>query len=120
MNADIQTILSTYIEAVAGAYATGKATEHSYRPAIKALVEALAPGVVATNEPKRIECGAPDVILAKDGVPVGFIETKVPFDDDLEGRGARPPRLGPRPVLRGWDVPPQKLPSRTPRLLESP
>ena len=94
MNADIQTILSAYIEAVAGAYATGKATEHSYRPAIKALVEGLAPDLVATNEPKRIECGAPDVILAKDGVPVGFIETKVPFDDDLEGRGANREQFG--------------------------
>lgn len=88
MNADTQTILSTYVAAVSGAYATGKATEHSYRPAIKALIEALAPDLVATNEPKRIECGAPDIILTKDGVPVGFIETKVPFDDDLVGHGA--------------------------------
>lgn len=94
MTADSQTILSAYIEAVSGAYATGKATEHSYRPAIKALVEGLAPGLVATNEPKRIECGAPDVILAKDGVPVGFIETKVPFDDDLEGKGANREQFG--------------------------
>ena len=94
MTADIQAILSAYIDAVSGAYATGKATEHSYRPAIKALVEGLAPGIVATNEPKRIECGAPDVILSKDGVPVGFIETKVPFDGDLEGKGTNREQFG--------------------------
>ena len=88
MSADTQTILSTYIAAISKAYATGKATEHSYRPAIKALVEGLAPDVVATNEPKRIECGAPDIILTKDDVPVGFIETKIPFDADLEGKNA--------------------------------
>ena len=88
MNTDIHTTLSAYIAAISSAYASGKATEHSYRPAIKALIEGLVPGVVATNEPKRIACGAPDVILAKDGVPVGFVETKVPFDDDLEGRAA--------------------------------
>lgn len=94
MNADTQTILSTYVAAVSGAYASGKATEHSYRPAIKALIEGLAPDLVATNEPKRIECGAPDIILTKDDVPVGFIETKVPFDDDLEGRGANREQFG--------------------------
>ena len=42
MSADTQTILSTYIAAISKAHATGKATEHSYRPAIKALVEGLA------------------------------------------------------------------------------
>ena len=94
MSADTQTILSTYIAAISAAHATGKATEHSYRPAIKALVEGLVPDVVATNEPKRIECGAPDIILTKDDVPVGFIETKVPFDDDLEGRGANREQFG--------------------------
>ena len=88
MNTDADTVLSAYVEAVSGAYASGKATEHSYRPALKALFEGLVPGLVATNEPKRIECGAPDVILAQGDVPVGFVETKVPFDDDLEGRGA--------------------------------
>lgn len=88
MTTDTHAILSAYLAAVSEAYASGKATEHSYRPAIKALIEGLVPGIVATNEPKRIACGAPDVILAKDGVPVGFVKTKVPFDDDLEGRAA--------------------------------
>ncbi|MBP5544470.1 MAG: N-6 DNA methylase [Kiritimatiellae bacterium] len=94
MTATPHEILTSYIEAVSGAYATGKATEHSYRPAIKALVEALVPGLVATNEPKRIECGAPDIILTNEGVPVGFIETKIPFDDDLEGHGANREQFG--------------------------
>jgi hypothetical protein len=36
----------------------------------------LLPGVAATNEPSRIECGAPDYIITKKGIPIGFIEAK--------------------------------------------
>jgi hypothetical protein len=39
----------------------GNATDHTHRPALKTLVQYLAPGVTATNEPKRVECGAPTV-----------------------------------------------------------
>ena len=38
----------------------GNATEHTCRPAFKALVESLGKNVCATNEPKRVACGAPD------------------------------------------------------------
>jgi hypothetical protein len=43
----------------------GNATEHTHRPALKTLIESLAPGVTATNEPKRVECGAPDFIVSR-------------------------------------------------------
>jgi hypothetical protein len=43
----------------------GNATEHTHRPALKALIESLAPGVTATNEPKQVECGAPDFIASR-------------------------------------------------------
>ncbi|MFH1639806.1 MAG: N-6 DNA methylase, partial [Chloroflexota bacterium] len=33
-------------------------------------------GITATNEPKNIECGAPDFILIKGSVTVGYIEAK--------------------------------------------
>jgi hypothetical protein len=35
----------------------GNATEHTHRPALKTLIESMAAGVTATNEPKRVECG---------------------------------------------------------------
>ena len=35
----------------------GNATEHTHRSALKALLEQIAPGVVATNEPRRIDPG---------------------------------------------------------------
>ena len=80
--------LAAYVAEIARIYSGGMATEHSYRSAIMGLVRTLAPSLVATNEPKRIECGSPDIILTEKDVPVGYIETKVPFDDDLEGRAA--------------------------------
>jgi hypothetical protein len=60
----------------------GNATEHTHRPALKALIESLAPGVTATNEPKRVECGAPDFIVSRkaahDPVTLGYIEAGIP------------------------------------------
>jgi hypothetical protein len=54
----------------------GNTTEGSHRPALKALLESLYPGITATNEPKRLACGAPDFIITRKGVPLGHIETK--------------------------------------------
>ncbi|MCH7877826.1 MAG: DNA methyltransferase [candidate division Zixibacteria bacterium] len=57
-------------------YATGKATEHSYRPALKELIESLIRGVHAQNEPQREKAGAPDFIITKSNIPLGYIEAK--------------------------------------------
>jgi len=54
----------------------GNATEHTHRPALKTLLENLDSTVTATNEPKHIDCGAPDYILRKGSVTVGYIEAK--------------------------------------------
>ena len=43
----------------------GNATEGSHRPAQKALLESLYPGVTATNEPKPLACGAPDFAVSE-------------------------------------------------------
>lgn len=43
----------------------GNATEHTHRPALKALIEGLALGVIATNEPQRTEWGTPDFAVTK-------------------------------------------------------
>ena len=69
--------LRAYLRSVADTYSTGHATEHSYRPALKTLVEALGgEGTTALNEPAHVECGAPDFIVEHNGVPVGHIECK--------------------------------------------
>ena len=65
-----------YLVAVDKLYRSGKATEHSYRPDLQRLLTALCKGVDVTNEPQRIACGAPDYILTKKDIPVGYIEAK--------------------------------------------
>ena len=54
----------------------GDATEHTHRPALKALLEAIGKDIVATNEPARILCGAPDFNITRGKVPLGHVETK--------------------------------------------
>ncbi len=78
--------LENYIADVNAQFATGQAREHSYRPALQRLLEALLPKLTVTNEPARIACGAPDFILTDDNLPVAFVETKDLFDGDLDGR----------------------------------
>ncbi|NWJ96361.1 MAG: N-6 DNA methylase [Chloroflexi bacterium] len=68
--------LTNYFTAVENALKLGNATEHTHRPALKIVVETLFPGVVATNEPKKIKCGAPDYILTRNTTPLGYIEAK--------------------------------------------
>ena len=70
------TLLHNYLKAIEKAYRNGNATEHTYRTDLKELIESLAPGVIATNEPKRVKCGAPDFIITKKQTPLGYIETK--------------------------------------------
>ena len=54
----------------------GNATEHTHRPALKALLESVHDGISATNEPSRIECGAPDYSISLNGLTIGYIEAK--------------------------------------------
>jgi len=70
------TPLSEYLKQIEKALQAGDATEHTHRPALKALIESLSKGLTATNEPKHIACGAPDFIVTKGGVPLGYIECK--------------------------------------------
>ena len=66
----------TYLKSLTAALKRGDATEHTHRPALKTLIESFANGITATNEPKRIACGAPDYIVTKGIVPVGYVEAK--------------------------------------------
>jgi hypothetical protein len=65
-----------YLQELQNKLATGDATEHSHRPALQRLIEALAPDLTVINEPKRIECGAPDYIITHGQTPIGYVEAK--------------------------------------------
>lgn len=68
---------STYLQAIGKNLARGNATEHTHRPALKALLESLDAGVTATNEPQHIvDVGAPDFIVERKKIPLGYVETK--------------------------------------------
>ncbi|MBN1877501.1 MAG: N-6 DNA methylase [Anaerolineae bacterium] len=69
--------ITVYFNQIKRMLATGNATEHTYRPALAGLLEAMEPGhVQAINEPTRIACGAPDLAALKERVIVGHIEAK--------------------------------------------
>ena len=68
--------LADYLKSIGKNLASGDATEHTHRPALKSLIESLAAKITATNEPKRIECGAPDFIVYQGATPLGYIEAK--------------------------------------------
>ena len=72
MLARMSATINTYLKALDGY----QATEHSHRPALKALFEAMMPDAQATNEPRRIECGAPDFVIHRKEIPFGYVETK--------------------------------------------
>ena len=79
--------LQAYIARLAQEYKTGLTTEHSLRPALVELLTNLEPlkRFAIINEPKRIECGAPDIVLLSKGIPVAYFETKDIGDADLRG-----------------------------------
>ena len=72
--------LKRYVADIEKDLKAGQATEHTYRPTLKGLLEALVPGIVATNEPKRVACGAPDYIITQQRphgrLTIGYIEAK--------------------------------------------
>ena len=76
-----------YIKEVAGLAKSGVATEHTFRGALAALLDQLAVGLKAINEPKRTQCGAPDYIVQdKTGLGVFYVEAKDLGDSDLDGK----------------------------------
>ncbi|MDE0291693.1 MAG: N-6 DNA methylase [Candidatus Dadabacteria bacterium] len=77
-------ILRSYFRELEKVHATGKATEHSYRPALQELIHSIGgQGVRAINDPTHVDCGAPDFTVERQGVPIGYIECKdVPIDLD--------------------------------------
>ena len=78
--------IESYLNNLNQRYKLGNATEHTFRGDLQQLLETLLPEVRATNEPKRQKCGAPDYILTKKDIPIGFIEAKDIGNKDLEGK----------------------------------
>lgn len=74
--------LAIYINEVDRLFRSGAASEHSYRPALQNCLTKILKNVEVTNEPRRQLFGAPDYILTRGGITVGWIEAK-DIDKDL-------------------------------------
>lgn len=68
--------VNRYLRSVTDKFKAGNATEHTHRAALQQLLESLDKGLSAVNEPRRIKCGAPDFILTRGEIPLGYIEAK--------------------------------------------
>lgn len=71
--------IKTYLENINRLYQTGNAREHSYRGDLQNLLISILPkDILVTNEPARVQCGAPDYVITKGkaNIPVGYIEAK--------------------------------------------
>lgn len=75
-----------YIKELDRLYNVGNTTEHSFRGTLQNYLQSLLSGYVVTNEPRRFQCGAPDYVITKGGMPVAFLEAKDIDDGDLDGR----------------------------------
>lgn len=71
--------IQNYLDNLNRLYQTGNAREHSYRGDLQTLLASILPtDILVTNEPARVQCGAPDFVLTKGKahIPVGYIEAK--------------------------------------------
>lgn len=75
-----------YIKEIDRLYQVGNTTEHSFRGALASYLQSFLKNLVVTNEPRRIDCGAPDYVITQKEVPVAFLEAKDIDDHDLDGR----------------------------------
>ncbi len=75
-----------YIKEIDRLYSVGNTTEHSFRGALGSFLQSLLKDYVVTNEPRRIDCGAPDYVITQKNQPIAFLEAKDVNDSDLDGR----------------------------------
>ena len=70
-------LIKNYISDIKKEFETWRAREHSYRPALKTLLDSLNPKLLATNEPSRERCWAPDFIITDSKkIPRWYLEAK--------------------------------------------
>lgn len=72
----VQKVFARYVSELSKYSGEGYAREHAYRPALQKLIESIDTSVVATNDPCRQDCGAPDFIVTRRRIPLGYIEAK--------------------------------------------
>ena len=75
-----------YIKELDQLYQVGNTTEHSFRGSLANYLQSMLPKFVITNEPRRIDCGAPDYVITQNNQPIAFLEAKDINDGDLDGR----------------------------------
>jgi len=68
--------IQAYLDTLNLRYKTGNSREHTYRGDLQTLLMTLLPDILVTNEPAHISCGAPDYLLTRKDIPVGYIEAK--------------------------------------------
>lgn len=68
--------IQAYLNTLNLRYKTGISREHTYRGDLQTLLMTLLPDILVTNEPSRVACGAPDYVLTRKDLPVGYIEAK--------------------------------------------
>ncbi len=67
---------NAYLKEIEKAFQSKLATEHTYRPFLQTFVESFDKDITAINEPKRRTFGAPDYVVRKREIPLGYIEAK--------------------------------------------
>ena len=93
MTSNAKCDIEAYIEKINGEYQTGQTTEHSFRDALKELIEKISNDgirsqskkIFVINEPKRKPYGAPDFEFIRNGLTISFLETKNIGDQDIRG-----------------------------------
>lgn len=68
--------IQSYLDTLNLRYKTGISREHTYRGDLQTLLMSILPDILVTNEPARVACGAPDYMLTRKDIPVGYIEAK--------------------------------------------
>lgn len=58
--------IATYLDEVRAQFESGRATEHSYRPALYKLFQSIDPALTVVNEPKRGDAGMVDFELIRE------------------------------------------------------
>ena len=79
--------IADYLDEVRAKYASGQATEHSYRPALQKLFESISSEITVINEPKKSEAGMPDFLFQRGDIPVGWCEAKDVDKDVIKLKG---------------------------------
>ena len=66
-----------YLNEIRKLYASGKTTEHSFRPALYQLFQSIDAGLTVINEPQRlVDVGAVDFVFNRGDVAIGWCEAK--------------------------------------------